>query len=87
MLHHPAKVSVDKFPRQKISSSLPAGSFRGDESLAVVALGQVVGPVHHVEAGEGQREDEARDHVDPLRLRRHLARTERTARGGRESLE
>ena len=54
-------------------------SFRCDESLAVVALGQVVGPVHHVEAGEGQREDEARDHVDPLRLRRHLARSERTA--------
>ena len=58
--------------------------FRCDESLAVVALGQVVGPVHHVEAGEGQREDEARDHVDPLRLRRHLARSERTARGERE---
>ena len=50
-----------------------------DEALAVVALGEVVGPVHHVEAGEGQREDEPRDHVDPLRLRRHLASAERAA--------
>ena len=56
--------------------------FSRDESLGVVALGQVVGPVHHVEAGEGQREDEPRDHVDTLRLGRHLARPERTEERG-----
>ena len=54
------------------------------DAFAVIALGEVVRPVHHVEPGEGEREDEAGDHVDPLGLRGYLAPAERAAERRRD---
>ena len=53
----------------------------GDCSGAVVAHGEVVGPVHDVEPREGEREDDPGDDVDALGLGRDAHGSRRRQRG------